>query len=550
MKKRLLLAVLPALLALSGCKSLDFGNAEKADLFKEDTLAHEEIFGGAEEIGYFGKQTIMNRNPGQAITTPKIGYQIRYADSKLAIRFVAAINDLNVEAYWKRGVAAPDGTEVASFSNETQQVTKYYRTITDGPSTITAGEGEYAGYTGFVVYTLYNIPYSTVKDNYVAAYLSLVGDEDGEDDGNGGTYNVKANSVALAVSIERETEEAGETDLKNVFTFDPTVTGYFLEGTIGGVARDGSNNTNHALLRASESDVSFVDAVYNDVAFQASDSFGSFYYSPTSFKFFGNSTFGASDYFDAASLAEYSSPKADGTKTLYIFGSSAGAENHMRVKKEVRLYLTNNWSWNNLRVYVYNDAASTPKVAWPGETMTQVGLNDDADFMFNYEVDIGLYDRLKFSNNGYDETAPVDISASVNDDAYYLDSGSGNRAIKWGTYDGVTSYEIVYFSSQYNWEHVYYYAYGQAGEPPVEVKNANWPGKEAKWTGAYNEYSQKIYRLVVDTDSYSTIIFNNNSGTQTANIPLSKLTTESANAFWANTDGSYGTWTYDDPLLP
>lgn len=555
MKKKLLLAVLPALLVLSGCKSPYSAAATNVKGFAEDTVAHEELFGEAEEISYFEKQVIMNRNPGEAITAPKIGYQIKYdsGTGKLAIRFVAAINDLNVKAYWKRGVAAPDGSEVASFSDEGQQVTKYYRTITDGPSTITAGVAPYAGYTGFVVYTVYNIPYSTVKDNYVAAYLSLVGDEDGEDDGIGGKYNVKVNSSALAVSIERKTETVGETELKNVFAIDPASTGYFLEGTINGVERDGSDNSTHSLLRATASDVSFVNAEYVDVAFQASDSFGSFYYSPTTFKFFGNTAFGASDYFDEASLAEFSSPKAAGTKTLYVFGASAGAENHMRVKNEVMLYLNNNWSWT-LKAYVYNSTANVDKESWPGDSMTSVGVSNNNKLMYRYTVDIGLYDSLIFNDNGSDtnKTAAVDISGASNADTYYLDYDSGNKAKLEESYDGVvTSKKIIYVTNNPGWGSVKYHAFNSGSN----ASETSWPGTSAIWT-ANNEYSQGIYRLVVDLSSFDTIIFNNGysgGNNQTVNIPLSALTGTN-NAFYLTDNGNennrgYGVWEYSDPLL-
>ena len=535
MKKKLLLAVLPALLVLSGCKSPYSAAATK--VFEEDTIAHEEIFGEAEEIDYFGKKEPLYRNPGEAITAPKIGYQIRYADSKLAIRFVAAINDLNVKAYWKRGVAAPDGTEVASFSDEGQQVTKYYRTITDGPSTITAGVAPYVGYTGFVVYTIYNIPYSTVKDNYVAAYLSLVGDEDGEDNGAGGTYNVKINSSALAVSIERKTETVGETELKNVFAIDPASTGYFLEGTINGVERDGSDNSTHSLLRATASDVSFVNAEYVDVAFQASDSFGSFYYSPTSFKFFGNTAFGASDYFDEASLAEFSSPKVAGTKTLYVFGSSAGAENHIRVKKEVTLYLTDNWRWK-LKAHAFNYAANTPKVAWPGEGMSYVGTNDDNDSVFSYTVDIALYDRLIFSNNGSDtdQTSALDISSSANADAYYLQYTDHNQATKWGSFNNaehLTSSRIVYFTNNKNWGNPKFYVFNSSTNTPKQ----DWPGAAAHYVYT-NESGESVYRLLIE-DGFDAFIFNGEGG-QTVDILLSSLTGTN-NAFYAlNTQDGQG----------
>ena len=329
MEKKLALLFLPVLMALTSCngavKPVDDG------VILEDTTACSEIFEGRDFIG--GKLgNIKQRNTGEAISTPKMGYQIHYEDGKLAVRFVAAIKDLNVKAYWKRGVAAPTGNALQNkkFSDTRQEAVKYYTTLSDGTNTIVAGEDEYADYAGFVVYTIHNIPYSaTNKKAYIAAYVNLVADENGEDNGAGGTYDIHNNSAALAVSIERKTDNANETELKNVFAFDPTVTGHFLEGTINDVVYDGGAN---GLYR--ESDPSRKGegnfAWYENIALKATDSFGSFYYEhDTSFEYFGGHEFfdkSAGFFKKSASISGYVTPILQGTYEIHI---SSGDANHI-----------------------------------------------------------------------------------------------------------------------------------------------------------------------------------------------------------------------------
>lgn len=527
MKKSLLLIALPALLALSSCGNVaGKANKDNYNYFKEDTVAHEEFFGGSElapkRLGEPGDNPV--QPGGQFTLTPKVGVQfasyVESAQTLYAIRYVAATSLTSltgVTASWTRGVSEKDGNQIKSLTGGHNSATLYESLNSNGSSVYATSESE-GEFNNYLVYTMYGIPASQV-DSYIVAYLTL---------SKAGQADVVSKAVAAKI------------DGTNCFSFASNTDGYFLQGTIGGTPR--------SVVLASDSDITFVDAVYNDVAFESSDSFGSFYFDSSNFKFFGYNTFfdGASDYFDEASLAEYSSPIAAGTHTLYVYGAPVAEANHIHVKNEVTLYLTKNWEWD-LRAHVYNYAADTPKTPWPGESMTLVGLNDNNEFMFRYTVDIGLFDRIIFSNNGSgsDQTAAIDISGAINNDAYFLENDSGNKATKWGTFNGVTSHKIIYLTTQYSWDNIYYYAYG-----PADAKNANWPGKPAKWTGAYNEFSQKIYRLVVDTDTLDTIKFSNNGSSETAGFSLSDLETNSDNAFWVNSDGTHGTWSYSDPALP
>lgn len=417
MKKKLLLAVLPALLVLSACNPLSSYAAAgtKVNQFAEDTIAHEDIFGEAQEVEQFEKPVAFQRNPGEDITAPKIGYQIKYdsGENTLAIRFLAAVKDLNVKAYWRRGVAGPDGNPINSkvFSNTFEPVTKYYKSLTAGDETITAGEAPYADYEGFVVYTIYGIPYNaTNKQAYVAAYVNLVGDENGQDDGAGGTYNKHSNSVGLAVSIERKSEEANEPDLKNVFTFDPTYTGHFLQGTINGVVYDGGTN---GLYRESANTPSGNFAWYENVPLETTDSFASFYYSQDStFEFFGSSFFDKSAGFfkKSTSISGYVSPILQGSYKLSV---SSGNANHIYTQ-----------------ALSYNDSMSTIKAAYTNIYLIPNDWNVDGAFYIAHFFD-GADADVQMTDSNSDGIYEAVIPSGANKVLFCRMGNSGSSGHNW-----------------------------------------------------------------------------------------------------------------------
>ena len=303
MNKKLFLIALPALLVLSSCNGLSNQPAQKdVELFKESTV-NEEIFGSAEEAGDLGlkKFSPLKLSP---LTSDfvKIGYQMKFdegddvqdgadSDDKVSIRFVAAIKDANVTAFWKRGLAQSNGYVGASpdgehwkfkFEEDAKESKKIYTSLNNGGDVITAGEGGTEGYTqyaGFVIYTLTNIPYLEYLNSYLAAYVVLTDASDAEN---------HINSQGLAVKVEMDGLVS-----YNKFYFDPSATGHFLSGTINGVLRDGSDNETHKLLRE---DTTTVDsdknyASYSGVTLLTTDMFESFYYSPTVFQYFGFNSF-------------------------------------------------------------------------------------------------------------------------------------------------------------------------------------------------------------------------------------------------------------------
>lgn len=419
MKTKFALLFLPALMALSSCGAAAQPVANKTML--EDTTAHSEIFGNRDVVG--GKLGIRNRAKNEAIAEPTIGYQIKYdsGSDKLAIRFVAAIKDLNVKAYWRRGVAGADGSELQSksFGDTAKEVTNYYTSLSDGHTTITAGaEGDYADYVGFVVYSIYDIPYETNKSAYVAAYVNLVGDEDGDSD-------VHNNSKGLAVRIEKETNYTS----KNVFSFDPTMNKHFLEGTIGGTVFDGG--TNGLYERSDPERKGANNAWYENIQLRAGDSFGSFYYDHDRiFQYFGYSSYfdtAVSDFDESASLSGYATPKKEGKYNLYISESNSNHVYSNRTAYHVTFYFDSttvdgkNWdpAPTGWFIHAYN-GGETFSGAWGAGTMSPVS---GEDHLYSYVLEIAVSKSIANVilgfNQGGDGKQTVSMSITISDTGVY-----------------------------------------------------------------------------------------------------------------------------------
>ena len=175
-KRRLfLLLIMPLLFVVSSCSniSLDKGNKE---IIKVDTSLHEELFGNDNNtVSYDLDNNIRQpRRLAEDLVEPPIGVQyLSYKeDTKdyYAVRYVAAIKSLDIDARWTRAVSQKNGTQVKTLNSDTI-VTTAYRTLTNGGVISTCSE-EYPGFLYYVVFTMYDIPTSQ-EDSYVMAYLTI-----------------------------------------------------------------------------------------------------------------------------------------------------------------------------------------------------------------------------------------------------------------------------------------------------------------------------------------------------------------------------------------
>ena len=373
MKKSLILLALPLLMG-----SITFSNQARSGLseIKEDTVAHEELFGRAGAQRNFGGAIKHN---AATLDGAKIGYQIQYNEetNKLAIRFLAAIKDTNVQAIWSRAVAKGDGSEVKAMDHN-QVCEKYYHTLVNGDVSITAGEGDYTGYAGFVVYTLYNIPYEEYKDSYVVAYLSLYDEADVElDDGK--------STEPYAVKIEMNNEKTGSAFSFTVNRDDC----YFLYGINGATTIptwiDDAENY----------------AVFNDVTLDEGESYLLFSYSSSKFLYHSyagcfNTSIG---FFNNSSLVSGAvTPYKSGTYNLYV-SKGSGTENKVYTTAKsfsnpvIDLYLgVESWGYSNAKYAIWAWGAGVES-KW----IEPVEVNEK---LFKFEgFNIGTYTGFKFTRH-------------------------------------------------------------------------------------------------------------------------------------------------------
>ena len=187
MRNKLLLIALPALMVMSSCTYME--SATKVDLFKEDTVAHEEVFGGQAIQG----PAVQRMADVDTDTDYKVGYQIHFddkgnadgTDDVISIRFIAAIKADYTLMRWTRGVTDSRGAELKALSDHRYDEDLHedvyfdsnvvYTSLNNGSGVdeMTAGTGEFAGYTGFIVYSLLNIPYEDNVDAYLGVTLAL-----------------------------------------------------------------------------------------------------------------------------------------------------------------------------------------------------------------------------------------------------------------------------------------------------------------------------------------------------------------------------------------
>ena len=214
MNKKIMLFVLPALMALSACSSIGHSNAQpKGIFFKEEADACSEVFGDKEDSIQFTRMTPLKSVEGDMVE-PKVGVQYRAEYTKggnnyIAVRFVAEIKTINVNVTWTRSVYQADGTRRGDEASYV--TTKAYTSLNSNSTDITPS----SGYGYFVAYTLYDIPVTTFNDNLIVAYVTLT-------DTTGSLPAVSSKAMAAQIGGNIQTSFAADT------------TGYFLAGKIGG----------------------------------------------------------------------------------------------------------------------------------------------------------------------------------------------------------------------------------------------------------------------------------------------------------------------------
>lgn len=214
MNKKLVLFVLPALMALSSCSAIGHTDAQpKGNFFKEEAGACVELFGGNEDAIEFKRMTPLRSAAGDMVE-PRVGVQYRAKynigtelspDWRVAVRFVAEIKTLNVNVTWTRSVYQANGTRLGTETSTS--TTKAYTSLNSNSTDITPSDG----YNYFVAYTLSDIPFASFDNHYIVAYVTL-----------------SDTTEPAAISPVRSKAMAAQIGGEQQFAFDIDRTGYFL----------------------------------------------------------------------------------------------------------------------------------------------------------------------------------------------------------------------------------------------------------------------------------------------------------------------------------
>ena len=210
--------------------------------------------------------------------------------------------------------------------------------------------------------------------------------------------------------------------------------------------------------------------------------------------------------------------------------------------ENITIYFSNNHSWANVYCYAFEqDVENSYKVAWPGEQMTYVGVNDNNEDYYSFTLDKNTYDTVIFCNGvdgNSNQTVNISIASATTGSAYYIGEtqvAEGDDAGKWnvGTWtytEGMfNSIRVLYMNRPDGWGDLYVHMFKE--EPAATT---TWPGMHGKFM-RNNEFGEAVYRFVFDTSKYDTIIFNDGGSNQLENFvnPLATLN-GSENAFYYN----------------
>ena len=134
--------------------------------------------------------------------------------------------------------------------------------------------------------------------------------------------------------------------------------------------------------------------------------------------------------------------------------------------KNIDIYFSNNKSWTNVNIYIFNSSTGSAKSEWPGDKMTYVKTNDYGEKIYKTNIDLEKYDRVIFSNNGSDQTTDTPVSAASS--GFFINKKGGtSKKDKWVC--GL-------------------YPYDESDEGTIKTVNLSYPK-----SATYKAYNKKIF---------------------------------------------------------
>lgn len=176
------------------------------------------------------------------------------------------------------------------------------------------------------------------------------------------------------------------------------------------------------------------------------------------------------------------------------------------------IYVKNTAGWSNVYCYMWNSSSDT-NASWPGTKMTFVNDN-----VWSYKM-TKSYQNVIFNNGTGTQTGDMVSPGS----GYIYNNGTSS----WSQYSGTDpddpiTVHKVYCKNTAGWSKVYCYMWNSTSDTI-----GTWPGLEMTNEG------NNIWSLTV-SKSYQNVIFNNGSGTQTADLSF-----PGENYIYNNSTGSW-----------
>ena len=207
MKKNILLALLPAVLVLSGCST----GPKQNNQIIEDTLIHEEVFGSLSDVELQPIKLQPNKAlpSGTELYKPMIGFQRKdnTDNNTYSVRFVAAMQSGTDSASWYRSVHNLSGQAAEGKGKKEIPVTGVYTSLNNGGTPASAVDVEAEDgtkpYDCYAVYCLLNIP-ASFSSYYVDAFISVA-------DGSK-TVTSSVGSINVADASKNNTYDFGNND--------------------------------------------------------------------------------------------------------------------------------------------------------------------------------------------------------------------------------------------------------------------------------------------------------------------------------------------------
>ncbi len=193
----------------------------------------------------------------------------------------------------------------------------------------------------------------------------------------------------------------------------------------------------------------------------------------------------------------------------------------------VTVYFQNNWLWTDVSIYCWDSDSIAVGAAWPGDRMTFVE-NDGAYDIYSAELPANVVGFIinGIKNDGSDSLDKTpDITDFSDGICYSMKWNEGNAVIQFDYTPGGSGPEepvnnvTIHYRNTGMWSAVNYFYWLENGDN--DTGTMTWPGEALNENADHpNWYTLKLTKL--NAPNGIGVIFNNGSGSQTADILITE----------------------------